>query len=101
MPLLGSSRDEASSNTVQQVVADQNPDAAPWAATNETLASYVGESLATMSRVETILKDGTEAQITALRSSGGGKKGGVRTIYEKVQTEKLKGSSPQRFPFSS
>jgi ParB-like nuclease domain len=118
MPLLNQSRDTLSSNTnttITNIVTEERP---AWAATNDSLAQYVGVSPATFARVETIFQDGTEEQIQALRGGrggsddnisagsgdggngnegggggGGGKAtrgAGVRTIYEQVQNEKIK-----------
>jgi hypothetical protein len=51
VPPLNQSRDGLNSNE------SNTADDAPWAASNETLANYVGVSTATMARVETILED--------------------------------------------
>jgi hypothetical protein len=64
------------------------PDTEP-VSSRAMLSQFVGVSEATMARVETILDEGTEEQISELRSE---KKKGVRPTYEAVQHDKLKNS---------
>jgi hypothetical protein len=60
-------------------------------ATREGLAGRFGVSSSTPDRVSTILDQGTPEQIQALRDKGETGEGlGVRTVYEQVQSEKLK-----------
>lgn len=89
VPLLNQSQDTMSSNTE----ADDIPE---WAKTDDARAKHFGVSVATMARTRVILEDGTKDQIEAVRgssSSSNGKKGkaGVRTMYEKIQNNKVKG----------
>lgn len=85
-----SSRDQSGSNESNTTTTTADSPA-QWAATNETLANYVGVSAATMARVETILEEGTPEQIATMRDKEKkGKSPGVRTMYEEVQNEKVK-----------
>ncbi len=60
-------------------------------ATKEELADRFGVSSSTLDRVSTILDQGTPEQIQSLRDKGETGEGpGVRTVYEQVQSEKLK-----------
>ena len=59
--------------------------------TREELAEQFGVSSSTLDRVSTILDQGTPEQIQSLRDKGEtGEEPGVRTVYEQVQSEKLK-----------
>lgn len=58
---------------------------------SQEIAAEVGVSASTIDRVRTILVEGSEEQIESLRTKNEKGTGpGVRTIYEKVQSDKLK-----------
>jgi hypothetical protein len=60
-------------------------------ATNQELAEQFGVSTSTLDRVKTILDEGTPEQVQSLRDKGEKGEGpGVRTVYEAVQSDKLK-----------
>jgi transposase-like protein len=60
-------------------------------ATSQELAEQFGVSSSTLDRVRTILEEGTPEQVQSLREKGETGEGpGVRTVYEQVQSEKLK-----------
>ena len=63
----------------------------PELKSNQQLAEEFGVSSSTIDRVRTILDQGTLEQIQSLRNKNETGEGpGVRTVYEQVQSEKLK-----------
>jgi hypothetical protein len=58
---------------------------------SQEIGNEVGVSASTIDRVRTILEEGSEEQISALRErSQTGEGSGVRTVYEQIQNNKLK-----------